>query len=369
MSSYFSNTEYHLEHRREYISGFHNNLQQGNRSALGNSVSFNLYNSEGFNQEASLSGSDWEKALGMTNDISGGMFDAKNVNPGNGLRNSFDNKFSTGLLQEVTSKTFSEFDNNLANSLRDSRNSLKYLMGEAYRIDPSDSKAYASQVVFENIFGSVLKKADINLVKTHGRENYYQDQSYEYVSAFSTPDLKSVGKDEIVLRGQETLDRLVYSDLFGVGLVPVDGSPTSEAKYSAGLNKRFNTKANGAGNTISDLDFVRSKSMTNELTNGGVSRAKRITMATDLAINNSYKNKATSIMSDMKYQTRPGILPFVAMIEGASEFITIDTFQFQNKSISDVLANKLFREIVGGDNVNEKFKVNMIVGSPVPGGY
>lgn len=367
MSSYFSNTEYHLEHRREYISGFHNNIQSGNRSALGTSVNFNLYNSEAFTSEASLSGTDWEKALQMTSDISGGIFDSNNAKTGNGVRNSFDNKFATGLLQEVTSRTFSEFDNNLSNSLRDSRNSLKYLTGEAYRVDPSEGKGYASQVVFENIFGSVLKKQDLYMNKSTSRENYYQDQSYEYSSAFVVPS-NVVTKDLLEMRGQETLDRLVYSDLFGVGLVPVGQAdvPFNSNERTA-LNNRFNRRGRGAGNTITDLDFVRSKSMTNELVRGNVSRAKRITIATDTAINSSYKNKATSIISDMKYQTRPGILPFVAMIESADKFITIDTFQFQNKSISDVLASKLYREIVGGANVNEDFKVNMMVGTPVPG--
>ena len=152
MSSYFSNTEYHLEHRRQSVSSLHGFIEQGNRSALATSVGYGLYNSESFTNELGLTNSDWQNALGMTSDISGGMFDPKQSNTNTGKREAFSNNFVLGLSQTVTARVFTEFDSNVSNSLLDSRKSLKFLMGEAYRIDPTESKAYASQVVFENIF-------------------------------------------------------------------------------------------------------------------------------------------------------------------------------------------------------------------------
>ncbi len=369
MSSYFSNTEYHLESRRELATGLYNNIQQGNRSALATSVSFNLYNSESFTDELGLSGNDWQKALGMNNDISNGMFA---IDTATGNRKAFDNKLVLGLSQAVTARTFSEFDTSMANSLKDSRNSLKFLIGEAYRIDPSDTKAYASQTVFENIFGSTLRQKGMYLGSNDPNRltNYYVDQSYQYQSAFDAA--RPTGNAVLESRGQETLDRLVNSDLFGGGLVPTinDGSTADEVKEFSDFNSnRLNNRRRGAGQTLTDLDFVRIKSMTNEMTKGGVARNNRTLRSVDVAINDSYKQRAESILDDVKYQTRPGILPFVAMFESSSEFITIDTFQYQNKAISDVVASKIFREVVVNNKYTEgnTFKVNMIVGSPVPG--
>lgn len=361
MSSYFSNTEYHLESRREIASGIYNNIQQGSRSALATSVSFNLYNSDGFTEELNLSGNDWQKALGMSNNISNGMFA---IDPATGKRNAFDNKLVLGLSQAVTARTFSEFDTSMSNSLKDGRNSLKFLMNEAYRIDPSETKAYASQTVFENIFGSTLRQKGLYLGSNDPNRptNYYVDQSYQYQSAFDAPRPNGVGSLES--RGQETLQRLVDSDLFGGGLVPTISNGSTGDEIKAFNNDRLNNRRRGAGRTITDLDFVRMQSMTNELTKGGVSRTNRINKATAVAIDNSYKQKAETILDDVKYQTRPGILPFVAMFEGAKNSITIDTFQYQNKAISDVVVSKIYRELVVNNNTD--FKVNITVGSPLP---
>ena len=362
MSSYFSNTEYHLEHRRQSTSSLHGFIEQGNRSALATSVGYGLYNSEGFTNELGSTASDWQNALGMTSDISGGMFDPKYVNTTTGKREAFSNNFVLGLSQTVTSRVFSEFDSNTANSLRDSRNSLKFLMGEAYRIDPTETKAYASQIVFENIFGNTLKQQSMYLEDpTKAKDNYYLDQSYQYAQAFSAVQSVSNVRD-MEARGQETLDRLVNADLFGSGLIPVDGNTADELRA---INKgTFNSTRSRAGRTITDLDFVRSKSYVNELTKGGVSINRRNIKAIDTSINNSYRQKAARIIDDVKYQTRPGILPFVSMFEAAKESITIDTFQYQNRAISDVVVSKIYREFTSG---NYDFKVNMIVGSPVPG--
>ena len=362
MSSYFSNTEYHLEHRRESVSSLHGHIEQGNRSALATSVGFDLYNSEGFTNELGSSANDWQAALGMTSDISGGMFDPKHVNTTTGKREAFSNKFVLGLSQTVTSRLFTEFDSNTANSLKDSRNSLKFLVGEAYRIDPTETKAYASQAVFENIFGNTLAKEAMYIGdSTKAKDNYYLDQSYQYAGAFS-PIQSSSNIRDMEARGQETLDRLVNADLFGSGLVPVDGNTADELRA---INEgTFNSSRSKAGKTISDLDFVRSRSYVNELTNGGVSRNRRNIKAIDTSINNSYNQKAQRVIDDVKYQTRPGILPFVSMFEASNKFITIDTFQYQNRAISDVVVSKIYREFTSG---NYDFKVNMIVGSPIPG--
>lgn len=363
MSSYFSNTEYHLEHRRQSVSSLHGFIEQGNRSALATSVGYGLYNSESFTNELGLTNSDWQNALGMTSDISGGMFDPKQSNTNTGKREAFSNNFVLGLSQTVTARLFTEFDSNVSNSLLDSRKSLKFLMGEAYRIDPTESKAYASQVVFENIFGNVLKQQSMYLEDpTKAKDNYYLDQSYQYANAFNGVISTSNVRD-MEARGQETLDRLVNADLFGSGLIPVDGNTADELRA---INEgTFNSRRSRAGRTITDLDFVRSKSYVNELTKGAVSINRRNIKAIDTSINNSYKQKAAKVIDDVKYQTRPGILPFVSMFEAAKESITIDTFQYQNRAISDVVVSKIYREIIG--NENYKFKVNMIVGSPVPG--
>jgi hypothetical protein len=363
MSSYFSNTEYHLEHRRQSVSSLHGFIEQGNRSALATSVGYGLYNSESFTNELGLTNSDWQNALGMTSDISGGMFDPKQSNTNTGKREAFSNNFVLGLSQTVTARLFTEFDSNVSNSLLDSRKSLKFLMGEAYRIDPTETKAYASQVVFENIFGNVLKQQSVYLEDpTKAKDNYYLDQSYQYANAFNEVISTSNVRD-MEARGQETLDRLVNADLFGSGLIPVDGNTADELRA---INEgTFNSSRSRAGKTITDLDFVRSKSYVNELTKGGVSINRRNIKAIDTSINNSYKQKAAKVIDDVKYQTRPGILPFVSMFEAAKESITIDTFQYQNRAISDVVVSKIYREIIG--NENYEFKVNMIVGSPVPG--
>jgi hypothetical protein len=363
MSSYFSNTEYHLEHRRQSVSSLHGFIEQGNRSALATSVGYGLYNSESFTNELGLTNSDWQNALGMTSDISGGMFDPKQSNTNTGKREAFSNNFVLGLSQTVTARVFTEFDSNVSNSLLDSRKSLKFLMGEAYRIDPTETKAYASQVVFENIFGNVLKQQSMYLEDpTKAKDNYYLDQSYQYANAFNEV-ISSSNVRDLEARGQETLDRLVNADLFGSGLIPVDGNTADELRA---INEgTFNSKRSRAGRTITDLDFVRSKSYVNELTKGAVSINRRNIKAIDTSINNSYKQKAAKVIDDVKYQTRPGILPFVSMFEAAKESITIDTFQYQNRAISDVVVSKIYREIVG--NKNYEFKVNMIVGSPVPG--
>lgn len=363
MSSYFSNTEYHLEHRRQSVSSLHGFIEQGNRSALATSVGYGLYNSESFTNELGLTNSDWQNALGMTSDISGGMFDPKQSNTNTGKREAFSNNFVLGLSQTVTARLFTEFDSNVSNSLLDSRKSLKFLMGEAYRIDPTETKAYASQVVFENIFGNVLKQQSVYLEDpTKAKDNYYLDQSYQYANAFNEVISTSNVRD-MEARGQETLDRLVNADLFGSGLIPVDGNTADELRA---INEgTFNSSRSRAGKTITDLDFVRSKSYVNELTKGAVSINRRNIKAIDTSINNSYKQKAAKVIDDVKYQTRPGILPFVSMFESAKESITIDTFQYQNRAISDVVVSKIYREIIG--NENYEFKVNMIVGSPVPG--
>jgi len=361
MSSYFSNTEYHLESRREVVSGLHNNLQQGSRSALGTSVSFSLYNSEGFTQELNYSGSSWDAALNMSNNISNGIFA---VDTSSGKSSAFDNRLVLGLSQTVSSRTFSEFDSNIANSLKDSRNSLKFLMGEAYRIDPSETKAYASQLVFENLFGSILSQRGMYVGSNNASkvDNYYLNQSIDYARAFDK--LRMTDKQSIESRGQETLDRLVYSDLFGTGLVPIASGTDPTEQDRSFYDNVFNNINRRTGSTISDLAFIRSKSMTNELVGGNVSRTTRSVRGVDVAINNSYQQKAEGIIHDIKYQTRPGILPFVAMFEAANSSITIDTFQYQNKAISDVVVSKIYREII--TNKNYGFKVNMTVGTPLP---
>jgi len=361
MSSYFSNTEYHLESRREAVSGLYNNIQQGNKSALGTAVSFNLYNSEGFSNEAALDNTDWQRALGMNNDISNGLYGVDQSNKGI----AFDNRLVYGISQTVTSRTFSEFDTSMSNNLKDSRNSLKFLMGEAYRIDPTETKAYASQTVFENIFGDALRQQGMYLGNnsTNKIDNYYINQAYNYASAFNRLR-PSEDKKGLEARGQETLARLVDSDLFGGGLVPTIKNGATGDDISAFNQNRFNNRRRGAGQTITDLDFVRVRSMTNELTGGGVSRAKRLTKSIDVSIEKSYKQKAETILDDVKYQTRPGILPFVAMFESAKDFITIDTFQYQNKAISDVVVSKIYRELVVNNNTN--FKINVTVGTPIP---
>lgn len=363
MSSYFSNTEYHLEHRRQSVSSLHGFIEQGNRSALATSVGYGLYNSESFTNELGLTNSDWQNALGMTSDITGGMFDPKQSNTTAGKREAFSNKFVLGLSQTVTARLFTEFDINVSNSLLDSRKSLKFLIGEAYRIDPTETKAYASQVVFENIFGNVLKQQSVYLEDpTKAKDNYYLDQSYQYANAFNEV-ISSSNIRDMEARGQETLERLVNADLFGSGLIPVDGNTADELRA---INEgTFNSTRSKAGKTITDLDFVRSRSYVNELTKGGVSINRRNIKAIDTSINNSYKQKAAKVIDDVKYQTRPGILPFVSMFEAAKKSITIDTFQYQNRAISDVVVSKIYREIIGNENYD--FKVNMIVGSPVPG--
>ena len=313
MSSYFSNTEYHLEHRRQSVSSLHGFIEQGNRSALATSVGYGLYNSESFTNELGLTNSDWQNALGMTSDISGGMFDPKQSNTNTGKREAFSNNFVLGLSQTVTARLFTEFDSNVSNSLLDSRKSLKFLMGEAYRIDPTETKAYASQVVFENIFGNVLKQQGMYLEDpTKAKDNYYLDQSYQYANAFNEVISTSNVRD-MEARGQETLDRLVNADLFGSGLIPVDGNTADELRA---INEgTFNSSRSRAGKTITDLDFVRSKSYVNELTKGAVSINRRNIKAVETSINNSYKQKAPKIIDDVKYQTRPGILPFVSMFD------------------------------------------------------
>jgi hypothetical protein len=371
MAGYFSNTEYHQEQRMNIASGLGSEYTLGKRSALAVAVEYNLnyVMADGF-KRTDFTVSDWERALHVTNDVaSGGIFDYTTNADGVKVRSAYENALSRGVADVVTGTVFSEFDNNISYQLKDSRNALKSIIGDAYRIDPSTSKAYASQVVFENIFGSVLSK-DSNYLPANP-DNYYSSQAYNYMSAFaefdySKPKQGANANESMRSRGQETLDRLVYADLFGEGIVPIS---KNKGLSTAQLNARFNNVNSSAGSTISDLDFIRLRSMTNELTNGGVSRTKRLTSRIDSSIDNSYTQHASKIIDNVMYQTRPGILPFVAMFEGAKDFITIDTFQFQNKSISDVVASKVFREVLygRGGKPNLDFRLKFIVGSPIPG--
>lgn len=126
----------------------------------------------------------------------------------------------------------------------------------------------------------------------------------------------------------DLVDQLAYTELSNVG--------SSTQNIVRDLD---NFRRDTSSRVASEIDTI---------TGGGYSRSRKL-------------------LDNVGYVTRPGILPAVGMAADATQELSIDIFQLQNKSVQDYLSLRLLQEATAfkGGSRNERFKLNVRMASPV----
>jgi hypothetical protein len=189
-------------------------------------------------------------------------------------------------IREVTAySAFSSFDKDMQNVLGNGANALKRLHGRFYFGSKTQDATFASKNVYDTIYRPFSIDAD--------KEGWT-----------IAPESPLHGMREHVL--QTIVDADVNS---------------------------------GRGN------FVNIRSELNRMVRGNLSINKK-----NLAlIDKNTDERIAGMIGQKTYVNRPGIAPFLSMIQGADTEIVIDTYQFQNKAISDYLYNWVTRKALAGE--------------------
>lgn len=104
-------------------------------------------------------------------------------------------------------------------------------------------------------------------------------------------------------------------------------------------------------------NVLRVESELNRIVNGNLNRARNV----QKRLSKRDRASVAGYIDKHTYMNRPGIYPFLSLIEGAQSEIVIDTFQFQNKAISDYLMGWVRRRAMSGKTPSLTIRLAMPV--------
>lgn len=229
----------------------------------------------------------------------------------------------------LAENAFSAFNKQEHSVTADSRASLKRLTNNFFIGDSEEDSTFASQNVFKYVY-----------------KNYLDGERVVTRESFDSNSVVEGGSEYLRELGADHLRNMVNADISGafatVGRIESEIDRLSMS--GQGLRRAKQLINNGEGNTL----------VNNQTTAKDYYRSKVANLDSEGRYRPNVGEGATG------YINRPGILPFIQLIENSNNVIVIDSFQFQNKAISDYM----FDAIVRKTKENPNFKVTIRLAAP-----
>lgn len=240
------------------------------------------------------------------------------------------------LLEEAISSS------NKASTFSDARSSLKSLQGKLWdQVGDKNDEEIVSQTLFTQFYERNLGPGKNNELPVTRR--VFSEEKIEAARAKG-------GKEWMQLVSDWELATRVNADILGVTdtvnriQIELDALGKASSKNPTGKVGRLLEK-------MESTDTAVSKQASEEY-------SKTISSHLNSTL---YRKEANyKLGTNSGFLNRPGILPIIEVIESATTDIVIDSFQFQNKSVSDYLFDTISRKVL----INPDFNVVIRLAAP-----